>query len=101
MGLEFSRLWIYKLYKVSLFWVIESGNHYTHHSAMLLWEDDRFMSERKPIDYYSMSFPTKMLPDIITWSAKAMPSKKKKMDEVELWNLHSHVQQTTRSQEHS
>ena len=37
-------------------------------------------------------FPTQMLPDTITWSAKAMPSKKKK---TEVWNLLGTIQHTT------
>ena len=67
--------------------VVEDSRTHPRYSAKLLWEDDMFMTERKPIHYYRMSFPTQMLPDIITWSATAMPSKKKKMDEVEFWNL--------------
>ena len=67
--------------------VVEDSRTHPRYSAKLLWEDDMFMTERKPIHYYRMSFPTQLLPDIITWSAKAMPSKKKIMDEVEFWNL--------------
>ena len=58
--------------------VVENSRTHTRYSAKLLWEDDMFMTERKPIHCYSrMSFPTQLLPDIITWSAKAMPSKKR------------------------
>ena len=53
---------------------VEDSRTHPHYSAKLLWEDDMFMTERKPIHYYRMSFPTQMLPDIIMWSAKAMPS---------------------------
>ena len=67
--------------------VVEDSRTRPHHSAKLLWEDDMFMTERKPIHYYRMSFLAQLLSNIITWSPKAMPSKKKIMDEVEFWNL--------------
>ena len=86
--------------------VVEDSRTHPRYSAKLLWEDDMFMTERKPIHYYRMSFPTQLLPDIITWSAKAMPSKKKimKLSFGICWAsyMHSHVQQQTkRSLEHS
>ena len=60
--------------------MVFNGKPRTHprYSAKLLWEDDMFMPEKKPIHYYRMSFPIQMLPDIITWSAEAMPSNKKR-----------------------
>ena len=77
--------------------VVQDSRAHPRYSAKLLWEDDMFMTDRKPILYYRMSFPTQLLPDIITWSAKAMPSKKKIMDEVEFWNLLGIIYALTRT----
>ena len=56
-------------------------------SAKLLWVDGCCAAERIPIQYFKMSFPTQMVPDILMWSGIAMPIKKKKMDKAEFWRL--------------
>ena len=58
--------------------VVEDSRTHPRYSAKLLWEDNMFTTEKNPIHYYRMSFPTQMLPDIITWSAEAMPSNKRR-----------------------
>ena len=60
-------------------------------SAKRLWVDDCCAAERIPIQYFKMSFPIQMVPDILMWSGIAMPIKKKKMDEAEFWQLLGHV----------
>ena len=67
------------------------------YSAKLLWKDDMFMTEKKPIDYYRMSFPTQMLPDIITWSAEAMPSNKRRWMKGSCENLLDIINALTRT----
>ena len=56
-------------------------------SAKLLWVDGCCAAERIPIQYFKISFPTQMVPDILMWSGIAMPIKKKKMDKAEFWWL--------------
>ena len=56
-------------------------------SAKLLWVDGCCAAERIPIQYFKLSFPTQMVPDILMWSGIAMPIKKKKMDKAEFWWL--------------
>ena len=58
-----------------------------HFSAKLLRVDDCCAAERIPIQYFKLSFPTQMVPDILIWSGIAMPIKKKKIDEAEFWQL--------------
>ena len=66
-------------------------------SAKLLWVDDCCAAERIPIQYFKMSFPTQMVPDILMWSGMAMPIKKKKMDEAEFWRLLGIIYTLTRT----
>ena len=66
-------------------------------SAKLLWVDGCCAAERILIQYFKMSFPTQMVPDILMWSGIAMPIKKKKMDEAEFWRLLGIIYTLTRT----
>eukprot|EP00731_Ephydatia_muelleri_P017495 Em0010g593a len=54
--------------------VLEDWRCAPQYGAHILWGNDADELQRTPIDYWKLSFPLQLLPDIVTWTTASLPA---------------------------
>ena len=64
--------------------VLEDWRCAPQYGAHILWGNDADKLQRTPIDYWKLSFPLQLLPDIVTWTTASLPAGCAKATEEEI-----------------
>ena len=64
--------------------VLEDWRCAPQYGAHILWGNDADELQRTPIDYWKLSFPLQLLPDIVTWTTASLPAGCAKATEEEI-----------------
>ena len=67
--------------------------------AHILWGNDADELQRTPIDYWKLSFPLQLLPDIVTWTTASLPAGCAKATEEEILAVFGILYSLTRTSE--
>ena len=54
--------------------VLEDWRCAPHYGAHIMWGNDADELQRKPIDYWKLSFPLQLLPDVVNWTTASLPA---------------------------
>ena len=80
--------------------VFEDWRCSPQYGAYILWGNDADEQRRTPIDYWKLSFPLQLLPDIVTWTTASLPADMQRLQKMKCWlYLESFMPQQERQKE--
>ena len=79
--------------------ILEDWRCAPQYGAHILWGNDADELQRTPIDYWKLSFPLQLLPDIVTWTTASLPAGCAKATEEEILAVFGILYSLTRTSE--